>query len=136
VPNKIYEEEIQHMEPGLVRATLRALSYHIGKENSIKRLDLATSLRQMGFGNLIEMSTFDRHMRMAIAELRKNGDLVCSSSGEGGYYLAKDRAEYDEFAQVEYRSKIVDMSSTLQAMDQAAAMRFGSDTPAEQPSLL
>jgi hypothetical protein len=131
-----YEEVIQSLEPGLVRATLRVLSYHVGKENSIKRLDLAMSLRQMGFGNLIELSTFDRHMRMAIAELRKDENLVCSSSGEGGYYLAKDRAEYDEFSQVEYRSKIIDMSSTLQAMDQGAARRFGSDTPAEQPSLL
>ena len=131
-----YTEILQTMESGLVRATLRALTFHIGKENSIRRDELAFELRRMGFGNLIELPTFDRHMRAAIADLRKDGHLVCSSSGDGGYFLARDRAEYDEFAQVEYRSKIIDMNQTLQAMDQAAAKRFGSDTPAEQPNLL
>lgn len=130
-----YEEVIQTMEPGLVRATLRALSFHIGKENTIKRLDLAEDLRRMGFGSDLVPLTFDRHMRAAIAELRKDGHLVCSSSGDGGYYLARDRAEYNEFAQVEYRSKITDMAETLRAMDQAAARRFGWDVPAEQESL-
>jgi hypothetical protein len=71
-----------------------------------------------------------------VAELRKLGHLVCSSSGDGGYYLARDLGEYNEFSQVEYRSKIIDMAETLRAMDQAAGKRFGGDVPAEQPSLI
>jgi DNA-binding transcriptional regulator PaaX len=133
--NRIYDEEIRQMEPGLVRATLRILAFHIGKENTIRRSDLVEELHRSGFGSLLVLNTFDRHMRAAIAELRKDGHLVCSSSGDGGYYLARDRAEYNEFAQVEYRSKITDMAETLRAMDQAAARRFGSDAPAEQGSL-
>jgi hypothetical protein len=134
--NKFYEEEIRQMETGVVRAVLRVLSNHIGKENTIRRLDLAEDLHRMGFGSDLVPLTFDRHMRAAIAELRKDGHLICSSSGDGGYYLARDRMEYDDFAQVEYRSKITDMAETLHAMDQAAARRFGGDTPAEQPNLL
>jgi hypothetical protein len=133
--NRLYDEEIRQMEPGVVRAVLRVLSFHIGKENTIKRLDLAEDLRRMGFGSNLVPLTFDRHMRAAIAELRKDGHLICSSSGDGGYYLARDRAEYNDFAQVEYRSKITDMADTLRAMDQAAARRFGADMPAEQESL-
>jgi hypothetical protein len=134
--NKTYDEEIRQMEPGVVRAVLRVLSFHIGKEQTIRRDELAAQVRNMGFGSLLAFTTLDRQVRLAIAELRKDGHLVCSSSGDGGYYLARERAEYDEFAQVEYRSKIIDMNQTLQAMDQAAARRFGGDTPAAQPSLL
>lgn len=134
--HNFYDEEIQQMEPGLVRAALRILSFHIGKENTIKRSDLVEDLRIMGFGNNLMPITFDRHMRAAVAELRKQGALVCSSSGDGGYYLARDRFEYDEFSQVEYRSKIIDMAETLRAMDQAAAKRFGGDVPVEQPRLI
>jgi hypothetical protein len=131
-----YDEEIQNMEPGLVRATLIVLSFHIGKENTIKRSDLVENLRLMGFGHYLMPITFDRHMRAAVAELRKQGALVCSSSGDGGYYLARDRFEYDEFSQVEYRSKIIDMAETLRAMDLSAAKRFGGDVQVEQPNLL
>lgn len=131
-----YDDEIQRMEPGLVRATGIILLFHIGKENTIKRLDLVEDLRRMGFGGDLAPVTFDRHMRSAVADLRKAGHLVCSSSGDGGYYLAVDLAEYAEFAQVEYRSKIIDMAETLRAMDQAAGKRFGGDVPAEQPSLI
>jgi len=131
-----YDDEIKTMEPGLERAALKILSFHIGKENTIKRLDLVDGLRQHGFGILLAPVTFDRHMRAAVAELRKQGHLVCSSSGDGGYYLARDLGEYNEFSQVEYRSKIIDMAETLRAMDQGAAKRFGGDAPAEQLKLI
>jgi hypothetical protein len=131
-----YDEIIGAMESGLTRATLRILSFHVGKGNTIHRADMVDELEKLGFGTLLQRITFDRHVRAAIAELRKRGELVCSSSGDGGYYLAQERAEYDEFSQVEYRAKIIDMSQTLLAMDQGAARRFGSDTPAEQLGLL
>ena len=134
--HNFYDDEIKQMEPGLERAALRVLAFHIGKEQTIKRLDLVEDLRSLGFGANLAPVTSDRHMRAAVAELRKLGHLVCSSSGDGGYYLARDLAEYAEFAQVEYRSKIIDMAETLRAMDQAAAKRFGGDLPAEQLSLI
>jgi hypothetical protein len=132
----MYEDVIREMEPGLKRAVLRVMSMHQGPENAIGRVELAAAVNLHGFGRGLGAATFDRNLRSAIQQLRKEGNLICSSSGEGGYYLARDMAEYEEFATGEYRAKIVDMSETLRAMDTAAEKRFGKTAPAGQMRLL
>ncbi len=135
-PQNIYSDEISAMQPGLDRAILRVLGYHAGKNQAIDKDELIRQLNLLGYGNNLRYATFERQIRLTIVALRKNQHLICSSSGEGGYFIAKDRAEYDEFAQVEYRSKIIDMSDTLRAMDEGARAAFGLDAPAEQPRLI
>lgn len=134
-PKNVFDEEIGAMQPGLDRAILRVLGYHAGKDQAIDKDELIRQLNLLGYGNKLRYATFERQIRLTIVALRKNKHLICSSSGEGGYFIARDRAEYDEFAQVEYRSKIIDMSETLRAMDEGAQHAFGLDAPAEQARL-
>ena len=66
-------------------------------------------------------------MREAIKQLRRQGHLICSMPGvDGGYYMAKSSAEYEEFRQVEFNAKITDMLETLRAMDAGARSQFGN----------
>lgn len=120
-----YDEIIEGMDAGLERATLRVLSMRIGAEQTISKDELMFDLNRMGFGTRVKASTFERQVRMCIVSLRKAGHLICASSGDGGYYMARTRAEYESFAEQEYRSKVIDMSETLHAMDAAARTQFG-----------
>lgn len=119
------DEIIMEMEPGLVRAVARALEKRVGQEHALQKPDLLKLVRGQGFGGQISAATLERQARMAIVTLRKSGVLVCSRSGEGGYFLAASRAEYEEFIEREYRAKIRDMSETAGAMDRAARAQFG-----------
>jgi len=131
-PRRYYEKEIIAMPPGLERLVLRILTYHVGKDQAIGKPELLAELAKAG------MPAAERQARAAITSLRKQGKLICSSSGEGGYYLAQSIEEYAEFAQVEYRSKIADMADTLRAMDDGARNIFHGAVdgqPAKQAGL-
>ncbi len=125
-PAQQFDEEIQRMEPGLDRAMLRILGFHVGKERAIDKPDMISDLRKLGFGGSLSYATFERKCRLVIAELRKSGHLVCSSSGDGGYYIAKDYAEYEQFRETELNAKIIDMAETMRMMDAAAKKVFGA----------
>lgn len=135
-PAEIYETEILDMPPGLERAVLRTLDFYHGLDHAIEKPTLLLELRKLGFGQTVKPDTFERQVRRQIVLLRKKGYLICASSGEGGYFIASNRAEYDEFAQNEYRAKIIDMSDTLRAMDEGARRLYGSAEAAQQPTLL
>lgn len=126
-PREFYEALIANMPVGLERSILSILRFHVGKENAISKPQLLADLKNMG------MHSNERQARAAIVELRKHGHLICSSSGEGGYYVAATIEEYQEFAQVEYRAKIIDMSETLRQMDDGARSMFHA-APAEKAS--
>ncbi|HML40375.1 MAG TPA: hypothetical protein PKD23_06815 [Bellilinea sp.] len=116
-----YDQMIETMPAGLERAVLRVLSFHTGCENRIGRQELVLALRALGF------SQQDRHIREAIKRLRRKGFLVCSLVEDGGgYYLAKDRSEYEAFKRSELRAKRDDIDETLKAMDAGAEERFGN----------
>jgi hypothetical protein len=118
-PRKFYEVLLSQMpDASLERAMLRILSFHIGKNHAISKPQLLRDLGRSGF------HVSERQARGEIVELRKHGHLICSSSGDGGYYIAETNEEYEEFAQVEYRAKIIDMSETLRAMDDGAGKFF------------
>jgi hypothetical protein len=121
-PHQCYDELIAEMPAGLDRSVLRVLSWHVGIDQAISKLQLMADLAAMGF--VVE----DRQLRRQIQMLRKDGHLICASSGTGGYYLANNLAEYADFAESEYRSKIVDMATTLAAMDRSAQAKFGATT--------
>lgn len=128
----MYEDVIQAMSPGLSRAVLRVISMHAGQEHPVRREDLVKALRNLGFGAGMNDNTFDRKIRQEINALRKSGVLICASSGEAGYYVARTREEYDHFAEAEFRSKLADMSFTLAEMDRAADRQFGKQARAGQ----
>lgn len=135
-PSRYYEDEVQALDPGLVRATLSVLRFHTGKANAISKPNLLADLRRLGFTGGLTYATAERQVRAAIQELRKAGHLVCSSSGDGGYYLAADWQELDEFLEVEFRSKIIDMSQTARALEAAAPEKLGRrPSPQGQGSL-
>lgn len=119
-PRQFYEKEILGMPAGVERAALRLLTYHVGKENAAGKPELLAQLARTGF------PVSERQLRAAIVNLRKEGKLICSSSGEGGYYLAASIEEYNEFALVEYRAKIADMAETIRAMDEGARSLFNA----------
>jgi hypothetical protein len=118
--------------PDLRDAVLRALRGRVGQENVIERAHLVGAIRRMGFAAGMNYATLDRKVRETIRDLRRDGELICSTSGGGGYWIAKTWEEYNEFSLVEYRGKIADMAQTLAAMDAAAERKFGT---AHQPAL-
>lgn len=124
-PRQIYEEEILATDPGLARAVLSVIKFYTGKQNAIEKPALISELNKLGFGKGVKYSTFERQIRRAIVAHRKAGILICASSGDAGYYLAKDRGEYNEFREVELNAKIIDLAETMHAMDAGARAMFG-----------
>lgn len=104
---------------GFEGAVLKALRYYT-RSNPISRNNLVFMVERMGF------RASERQVREAIKQLRRQHHLICSMPGvDGGYYMAKTRAEYEEFRQVEFNAKITDMLETLRAMDAGAHSQFG-----------
>jgi hypothetical protein len=116
-----YKELLGEMPVGLDRAVLRVLSYRRGRDRAVGRTELVNLTAAEGF------RVHERALREQIKQLRRAGHLICSMPGEdGGYYLAKDLVEYQEFKRMEFEGKIADMAETLRAMDAAAVKEFGS----------
>lgn len=119
-------EIIKQMDMDLDRGVLRILEKREGAILSIQKPELMAALNQLGYGKRLKYSTFERQVRSCVTDLRKRGFLICSSSGDTGYYLAANLAEYDEFVEREYEGRIQDMQETVNAMDAAAKQRWGS----------
>jgi len=106
--------------PELEYQIVTILSSHVGRDKAIGRDELVAKVKSRGD------ATSERQVREAIKQLRRQGHLICSAPGEdGGYYLAADREEYEEFKRAEFLAKIHDMQETLRAMDLAAERAFG-----------
>ena len=115
-----YHTLINNMPPGLSSAILRTLSMHTGAEQAIGRDDLLEELARVGY------RMHERIVRETIRALRRNGHLICSMPGEGGgYYMPSSLAEYRNFRQKEFLSKITDMTQTMSLMDKTAKVAFG-----------
>lgn len=123
-----YDELIRDMPAGLDRQILRILQLHRGRDNAIGRDQLVAGVRISGFRRIDE-----RQVREMIKQLRRAGHLIGSAAGGGGgYYLIASQAEFEEFAQQEYKAKISDMAETLRAMQLTAENLWG---PHLQPTL-
>jgi DNA-binding IscR family transcriptional regulator len=115
-----YGKMLTETEPGLERGILLVLSYHIGQDNRIKRMMLRVALHAKGY------ESSDRHIREVIKALRRKGFLICSQAEDGGgYWLAKNRAEYEAFRLAELSAKRDDLIETMKAMDRAANEAWG-----------
>jgi len=117
-----YNDLLKTMPAGLDRAILRILSQRVGMDNKILGSRMFDMLRGLGFA-----LRDPRQMREAIKGLRRDGHLICSAPGtRGGYWLAANRKEFEDFGHAEFEAKIIDMSETWRAMRQAADQQFGN----------
>lgn len=124
-PREVYLMDIKPFQGELYAEVIALLQYHVGKEKAIGKGELLYSLRRNGHGKGVQPSTFERQVRRAITTARKAGVLICSSAGDGGYYMASDLSELDEFCAIELDAKIVDMSETVKALRAAGMREFG-----------
>lgn len=121
-PRDYYEKLIAEMPAGAERSVLRVLSYHVGLSAAIQKPDLISECGKMGIHFKDE-----RQARLVVVKLRKRGVPACSSSGDSGYFLAATLEEYREFRGREYLKKIMDMKSTVQAMDNSVRQMFQAE---------
>lgn len=118
--SRVTSEFIDKLPSGVDRALLRILYFHIGRDRAVSRLQLLSSVRDLGF------KIDDRHLRFQINQLRKSGILICSTGGKnGGYWIASSRDEIDDFLNQEIRARIADLSEQDRAMTTSAHKSFG-----------
>jgi DNA-binding transcriptional regulator PaaX len=100
---------------GAERAIYAVVSQY-SREQPIGRGELVRKVARLGY----ELP--ERVVREAIKQMRRNGYLICATAGtNGGYYVARDLAEVEEFGRLEYIAKIADMSETWTATEQFGA---------------
>jgi hypothetical protein len=126
------EEMIDNLPPGLDREVSRILDFHVGRENSISRDQFLYELRDhMGFRD-----TDEREFRISINQLRKAGLWICSTGGiNGGYWLAKDHDELNDWINREPLARIKDLQDQVNRMRYAAEKQWGRYSPEKQISL-
>ena len=119
-PKDHYQKIIQGITDIDARRVARALTAHIGKENSIDKRTLVMFI----YGKYT--STTERQVRDIVADLVTNYRYpVCTSSSTGGYWIAANKDEAIEAAR-DIESRITDLS------DRAKALR-SCDLPAVLP---
>lgn len=128
---KIFKERIKAMPPGMDRAVLSILQAHVGEINAIKKERLAADLNRMGFGNGVPWETFERQMRISIANLRDQGIPAIASSGGAGYCIAQSWAEFNRFIDAEIDARIITLSQRKHHMISQAETFLGP-RPASQ----
>jgi hypothetical protein len=126
---------IDSLPLGLERKILRILSYHTGRENAISRAALLAELARYGFD--YTEAKDDRPVRLAINLLRKEkGIPICSAGGlNGGYWIAKDWDELEDYLNQEVRGRLSDLREQEQALMQTGRKMWGEYSPARQASL-
>jgi len=111
-----YEQILLSMPPGIKKKVLHILAGHKGSNNRIARNDLVK--RVFGIFSDDELTdTRDRMVREVIAELRDEGNFICSDSGVGGYWMASNYEDIEMLAgELDSRAmKLLEKSRTLKA---------------------
>ncbi|MFC1936710.1 hypothetical protein ACFLYP_03490 [Chloroflexota bacterium] len=112
--------QVDLMPVGLKRTVARSLEQRQGEENAIRKEQIISLCKQMGFSQEKNLS---RKVRVAIHELRREGWLICSSSSGAGYWLAANHHEAQTFIN-EMRSRAADISQTIRALERASGEQF------------
>jgi hypothetical protein len=125
------DEAVKNLPMGLDREVRRILDFHIGRENSIGGTDF---VRQLAEYHGIHCD--NRQLRLSIQKWRFSGLWVCSTGGiKGGYWLAANQEELDEFCLKELDSRIDSLRDQKTRMRQAAEKQWGRYSPEKQISL-
>lgn len=118
--NNVNKAFLEGLEPGVERALLRILTFHVGSDQAIVKEKLIADLKKHGF--VVE----ERVIRALINDLRKRGHLICSKGGAGGgYWLAGSREEMEEFLEREVHSRAMDLLEQEKALRSAMVERWG-----------
>lgn len=116
MPNHPYNvgyDRDPNLPAALIAAVRNVLNMHVGRSQAIPRPELLRQVR-------LRCATDDRKLRQVINHLRKTGVLILSTGGEsGGYWLAADADEAEEFIQAEFISRARDLQEQAKAMRQA-----------------
>lgn len=126
---KQYESLIQSdLEPlkRLIRLHLQA--YHRGSNRRIDRWELVelVSGQEIPPAKRTNNNPHDRRVRLAIAEMRKEGDPICSDSS-GGYWWAASPEEIEGLV-AELESRARDLLETANRMRRRSLEIFGAQS--------
>lgn len=119
-----YQVMLQEMPAGIERQILTQLLFHVGLENAITGDRLAAQLRIYH----PKVKDLRRKIRLGIQNLRNEGYLIACSAGSEdgrGYFLPKDRKEFDAFIGQEIESKITSLSVTKNVLVREADKVLG-----------
>lgn len=108
-----------------VRAILLA---HKGRQNRINRWKLVEMIfGREAAGNRSNSNTYDRRIREVIKKWRDH-DLIVSSSGAAGYWIAADMNDVEIIA-AEYVSRSREMEEKARNLRRRGAEVFGPQMP-------
>ena len=111
------ESEVRHI-----------LSFRKGKENRISRWELVEKVfGREAAANRSNNNPYDRKIREAIAKWR-DIDLIVSSSGLSGYWLAADMDDIETIAE-EYVKRSREMEEKARNLRKRGAEKFGPQIP-------
>lgn len=104
------------------------ISFHKGRKNPISRWELVERVfDRQAAANRGNNNAFDRKIRDVIAKYRET-DLIVSTSGSSGYWLAEDMDDIELVAQeLEKRSK--DMLTQASRLRKRGLEKFGPQMP-------
>lgn len=116
-----YEDEVKGMPGDIHARVLDVLGDHAGRLQAIARKELLHQVNKKGH------RINERQLRMAIRDLRLDGELICSAPGYGGgYWLAETKGEVEEFIQKEITDKYIKpLAEVVWALHCAMNERFG-----------
>lgn len=115
-----YAAMMAGLASGIERAILQILTQRIGLEHAISRDLLVATVNNGG------LSASEREVRAVINALRKQGCPICSTGGiGGGYWLARDWRELDEYLDQEVRARLADLREQELALEKAGQRLFG-----------
>lgn len=108
-----------------IEAEVRSiLSFHKGKDNPVSRWELVERIfGREAAANRGNNNPFDRQIRQAIEKFR-DIDLIVSSSGSAGYWVAADMDDIHTIAQ-EYENRARQMEEKARNLRKRGISRFG-----------
>ncbi len=117
-----------HSDEEIARQVRFILSFHKGRENRISRWELVEKVfGREAAANRGNNNPFDRQIREVVAKYRDT-DLIVSSSGTDGYWLAADMNDVDAIAQ-EYVNRSREMEERARNLRRRGAEVFGPQMP-------
>lgn len=121
-------ETFDKTDEEIEREVRHILSYRKGKQNLISRWELVERIfGRQAAANRSNNNPFDRKIREVISAYR-DIDLICSSSGAAGYWLAADMNDIEELAK-ELDKRAKDMLAQASHLRKRGAEKFGPQMP-------
>lgn len=116
-------QTVEELKP-IIEIELR--TWHRGQERRAEKWALVEKLFRFAIPahERNNNNPYERRMRLAIAELRKEGKLICSDTGEGGYWWA---ASIDDVLAISegLRSRAKDLLRTAKQLRAEGLREFG-----------